>query len=164
MKHLITLEDVYKSYRRGEVDIPVLQGVALEIERGELVALVGTSGSGKSTLSPRSVTSARSLAGRSDQRPIEMICFPRSLTTPSSIGGVQMGRTARARRIIRCPLPGAGACCWKLRCACGLCTYCGVCGFVVRFSWPQGQSLRRDPARHLPRKGPVQAWPIASST
>src|SRR5207237_5076144 len=50
MKHLITLEDVYKSYRRGEVDIPVLQGVALEIERGELVALVGTSGSGKSTL------------------------------------------------------------------------------------------------------------------
>src|SRR5207237_5597587 len=50
MKHLITLEDVYKSYRRGEVDIPVLQGVALEIERGELVALVGTSGSGKSSL------------------------------------------------------------------------------------------------------------------
>ena len=42
MKHLITLEDVYKSYRRGEVNIPVLQGVALEIERGELVALVGT--------------------------------------------------------------------------------------------------------------------------
>src|SRR5438045_3052821 len=50
MKHLITLEDVYKSYRRGEVNIPVLQGVALEIERGELVALVGTSGSGKTTL------------------------------------------------------------------------------------------------------------------
>jgi predicted ABC-type transport system involved in lysophospholipase L1 biosynthesis ATPase subunit len=48
MKQLITLESVYKSYRRGEVDIPILQGVALEIERGELVALVGASGSGKS--------------------------------------------------------------------------------------------------------------------
>jgi len=44
MKQLITLESVYKSYRRGQVDIQVLQGVALEIERGELVALVGTSG------------------------------------------------------------------------------------------------------------------------
>jgi macrolide transport system ATP-binding/permease protein len=50
MKQLITLESVYKSYRRGEVDIPVLQGVAVQIDRSELVALVGASGSGKSTV------------------------------------------------------------------------------------------------------------------
>jgi len=47
---LIRLENVQKTYLRGEMEIPVLRGISLSIKRGELIALVGVSGSGKSTL------------------------------------------------------------------------------------------------------------------
>ena len=39
-----------KSYRKGNVEIPVLKGVDLEIEEGTFTAIIGQSGSGKSTL------------------------------------------------------------------------------------------------------------------
>ncbi len=39
-----------KSYWKGRNEVPVLRGVDLEVERGEMVAVAGSSGSGKSTL------------------------------------------------------------------------------------------------------------------
>jgi putative ABC transport system ATP-binding protein len=47
---IVSLIDVHKTYRTGEMEVPAVRGVSIEIKRGEFVALMGASGSGKSTV------------------------------------------------------------------------------------------------------------------
>src|SRR5574341_2003188 len=48
--HLIKTEDLWKVYELGAEKIPAVQGINLEIDKGEYIAIMGPSGSGKSTL------------------------------------------------------------------------------------------------------------------
>ncbi len=46
----IFFERITKTYKNGALEVPVLHGIDLRIERGEYVAIMGPSGSGKSTM------------------------------------------------------------------------------------------------------------------
>lgn len=50
MGKIVRVEDLKKTYLLGEVEVPALQGISLDVNQGEFVSITGHSGCGKSTL------------------------------------------------------------------------------------------------------------------
>ncbi len=50
METIIELQDAWKIYKMGEVDVPALRGISVKIGKGDFVVIIGASGSGKSTM------------------------------------------------------------------------------------------------------------------
>ncbi|MBI2134313.1 ABC transporter ATP-binding protein [Candidatus Woesearchaeota archaeon] len=49
-RSVLKFEDVWKIYGMGEIEVPALKGVSVQINQGDFIAIIGASGSGKSTM------------------------------------------------------------------------------------------------------------------
>ncbi len=110
MSALVVVEDVLKIYGKGEAEVRALDGVSLEIEEGDFVAVMGPSGSGKSTFMnllgcldvPTSCTfTLRGVnIGRLDRDSLALLRRPARARRPTRSGA--RARASQRRGVRRC--------------------------------------------------------------
>ena len=95
---MLVADNLHKTYRRHANVVNVLQGVDLDVERGEFLSIVGASGSGKSTLLHLLGTLDRPDSGTVslDGKRIDNL-------GPRELSGGEMQRTAIARALVARP-------------------------------------------------------------
>jgi ABC-type lipoprotein export system ATPase subunit len=77
-ENIVTVRDLSKIYKQGEINVTALNRISLDIQKGEFLTLMGPSGSGKSTL-------------------LHIIAGIDRPTSPSSGGTFAGGRSVRLR-------------------------------------------------------------------